>query len=159
MAIVHLLLGTNLGNKEENLHTAIGQIGRQTGEIITVSSIYRTAAWGKTDQPDFFNQVMVINTDLSPQELLSFIHEIEQNLGRIRAEKWGSRSMDIDILFWDDLIVNDSELIIPHPGIPQRKFTLVPLLEVSPDLIHPGLQKSIRQLLAECIDPLPVERV
>lgn len=159
MTTVYLLLGTNLGNREHNLRSASREIGRLLGPIITASSVYKTAAWGKTDQPEFYNQVVISNTEHSPIEALLAIRKIEQQLGRERTEKWGARIIDIDILFWDDQVISTPELTIPHPGIPHRRFTLIPLLEISPDFVHPVLQKSVHKLLQECTDMLPVEKV
>ncbi len=159
MTTVHLLLGSNLGNREHNLQLANQEIGRLLGPIITASSVYKTAAWGNTNQPEFYNQVVVATTEKSPEEALRAILNIEDQLGRTRTEKWGSRIIDIDILFWDDQVVSTPELTIPHPGIPQRRFTLIPLLEISPDFIHPVLQKSVQELLQECTDTLSVEKV
>lgn len=159
MTTVHLLLGSNLGNREHNLELAIREIGRLLGPIITASSVYKTAAWGNTDQPEFYNQVVVATTGKSPEEALRAILNIEDQLGRKRTEKWGSRIIDIDILFWDDQVISTPELTIPHPGIPQRRFTLIPLLEISPDFVHPVLQKSVHELLQDCTDTLPVEKV
>ncbi len=159
MTTVHLLLGSNLGNREHNLQLASREIGRLLGKIITTSSVYKTAAWGKIDQPDFYNQVIVTSTGKSPEEALQFIRDIEDRLGRKRTEKWGSRIIDIDILFWDNQVISKPDLRIPHPGIPQRRFTLIPLQEISPDFIHPILHKSVHELLQECTDRLPVEKV
>lgn len=159
MTTVHLLLGSNLGNREHNLQLASREIGRLLGPIITASSVYKTGAWGKIDQPDFYNQVIVATTEKSPEEALMAIRNIEELLGRTRTEKWGSRTIDIDILFWDDQVISTPELTIPHPGIPQRRFTLIPLLEISPDFVHPVLHKSVYELLQECTDTLSVEKV
>lgn len=158
MTTVHLLLGSNLGNREHNLQLANREIGRLLGPIITSSSVYKTSAWGKTDQPDFYNQVVVTTTLKSPEEALQAIRAIEDHLGRKRIEKWGSRIIDIDILFWNDQVISTPDLTIPHPGIPYRRFTLIPLAEISPDFVHPVLQKSVQQLLQECTDTLSVEK-
>lgn len=157
MESVYLLLGSNLGNRLENIHRAHQQISRLVGTVITASLVYKTAAWGKTDQPDFYNQVVVVETGLSPHQVLECIHRIEKNLGRIRAEKWGTRILDIDILFFGNKVLDESDLQVPHPGIADRKFTLIPLNEISPHLIHPLYGKTITELLQVCTDPLPVE--
>lgn len=154
-----ILLGSNLGDRSANLEVARLKISRQIGEIVTTSSIYKTAAWGNTNQPDFYNQTIELNTVLSPGEVLTNTLAIEREMGRTRNEKWEPRIIDIDILFYGDLILNSRELTIPHPQIPHRRFTLLPLHEIASDFIHPSLNKSITQLLEECIDPLEVERV
>jgi len=156
---VYLLLGTNLGDRLSNLSIARQHISRLAGEIITESSVYKTSAWGNTQQPEFFNQVIKISTSLMPEAALAVILGIEQNMGRIRNEKWGTRIIDIDILLWEDQIIKKDTLSIPHPGIPFRKFTLIPLAEITPQFIHPECNKSISKLLEECNDNLAVEKV
>ena len=151
-----LLLGSNLGERLINLQKARQQISRTLGKIITVSSVYKTAAWGNTDQPDFYNQVVEIVPTGDVHSALSAIHQVEQLMGRVRQEKWGSRLIDIDILLWDMLVIHEPNLIIPHAQLANRRFALVPLAELAPDRIHPVLKKTIRQLLAECPDSLDV---
>lgn len=146
MHFVYLSLGTNLGNRSENLQKGIKKL-QSIGKIIKQSSVLETKAWGKTDQPDFLNQVVLIETKLSPQELLKECQKIETELGRIRVEKWGARTLDIDLLFYDKLILNTLKLKIPHPLLPERLFVLEPLAEIAPDLIHPLLKKNIKTLL------------
>jgi 2-amino-4-hydroxy-6-hydroxymethyldihydropteridine diphosphokinase len=156
MSRVFLLLGSNLGNAEMHLKDAAETIRIQAGPITLASSIYATKAWGKTDQPDFLNQVIEIDCHKTPRELLSLLLKIEIELGRVRKEKWGARLIDIDILFFDDKTIDEPDLKIPHPQIPNRRFTLVPLAEIAPELIHPLLRKKITQLLRECPDFLEV---
>ncbi len=156
---IFLLLGTNLGDRLSNLAAARTFIQTQVGPIQKESSIYETAAWGKTDQPAFYNQAIVVDTSLSPQELINKVLSIEHELGRVREEKWGPRLIDIDILFHNDLIVNESSLKIPHIGIPDRRFVLEPLNEIAPDFFHPGLHKSVNELLRMCNDPSTVQRL
>jgi 2-amino-4-hydroxy-6-hydroxymethyldihydropteridine diphosphokinase len=156
---IFILLGSNLGDRLENLTYAQQEISRQVGQIITTSSIYKTAAWGNVQQPDFYNQVIEIHSVLSPEELLTHLLEIEKMAGRVRHEKWGARILDIDILFYGDLTMSDDRLTIPHPGIPDRKFTLLPMAEIAPHLIHPVFKKTIQQLLLECTDELEVEKL
>jgi len=119
-----------LDNREKNLSSAIELINKQIGTIIKKSSIHKTKAWGKTDQPDFLNMVIKIETKLDPQKLLKQCLSIENELGRIRKEKWGERIIDIDILYFNDLIINDENLKIPHPLIQEREFVLKPLNEI-----------------------------
>lgn len=158
-APIYILLGSNLGNRQENLDRARQEISRNIDPVITTSSLYKTAAWGNTDQPDFYNQVVSIQSLHGPRKLLSKIQLIEQKMGRIRKEKWGPRIIDIDILFYGNLVSSSEELTIPHPGIPDRKFTLLPLAEIAPDFIHPTLKKSILEMLEACQDDLPVEKL
>lgn len=154
-----ILLGTNVGNRLQNLNEACNVIGREAGKIITTSSIYKTQAWGHTEQPDFYNQVLKIETSLSPQDLLQTLLSIEKMFGRVRNEKWGPRTLDLDILFYENEVIHTTDLIIPHPGIPFRRFTLIPLEEIAPDLMHPVFQKSITHLLQECPDSLTVNKI
>lgn len=153
---IFLLLGTNLGDRSEHLVTARALIEAKAGKIIKASAIYRTAAWGKTDQPDFYNQVIEIESILSPDELLKITLGIEADMGRVRTEAWGARTIDIDILLYSDIIVEREHLIIPHPRMNNRKFTLIPLAEIAPEVMHPVARKTIRELLAICNDTLDV---
>lgn len=155
----YLLLGTNLGDKKANLSKARGFITILIGYIINASSIYETAAWGKTDQPSFLNQVVQVSSDLSAFQVLEKITEIEIHLGRERIEKWGERIIDIDILYYDDKVISNENLQIPHPGIPNRKFTLIPLVEISANFIHPILKVTNQQLLDRCQDELKVKKL
>ena len=132
MHITYLLLGSNLGNRMKYIASAISEIEIKLGNISRRSSLYQTASWGKHDQPDFINQVIELKTSLEPKDLLSGILGIEADFGRKRIEKWGSRTIDIDILLYDDQIVNEPELIIPHPYLAFRRFCLMPLCEIAP---------------------------
>jgi 2-amino-4-hydroxy-6-hydroxymethyldihydropteridine diphosphokinase len=158
MNTVYLLLGSNIGNSEEQLRLAIGNIEKQLGKVIASSSIYQTAAWGKTDQPDFLNQVIIVETEQWAQDALSLILNIEEKMGRVRTEKNAPRIIDIDILFFNEAIIQEKELIVPHPEIQNRLFVLIPLNELNPDYIHPLLDKSLHQLLIECKDVLNVKK-
>ena len=159
METSYLLLGTNVGDRSQNLAKARLEISRKIGPIITASFIYKTAAWGKTNQADFYNQVVVISSTLTAYQALDCVIEIENNMGRVRTEKWGARIIDIDILFWGNLVINDPVLTIPHPQIPFRKFTLLPLIEINSELIHPVSKLTITELLELCTDDLPVEKI
>jgi 2-amino-4-hydroxy-6-hydroxymethyldihydropteridine diphosphokinase len=156
---VYLLLGSKLGDRQQNLMYAKQEISREIGPIITGSAIYKTAAWGNVKQPDFYNQVIQVKCGLNPQELLTKILEIEKGAGRERKERWGARTLDIDILFYEDLIMESESLKIPHPEIQNRKFTLLPLAEIAGEFIHPITKKTISQLLAESRDNLSVEKI
>lgn len=156
---IFLLLGSNEGDRMSHLERAADAIVQLPVSVIRKSQIYQTAAWGLEDQPDFYNQVLQVNTELDPFELLSRLQQIEQGLGRVRTQKWGPRIIDIDILLYNDEIINESRLQIPHPGIPSRRFTLVPLNEIAPKLFHPKEKKTIERLLKECQDTLGVTLV
>jgi 2-amino-4-hydroxy-6-hydroxymethyldihydropteridine diphosphokinase len=153
-----LLLGSNQGNRAE-LQMAAVRIEQSLGTIEKSSSLYETAAWGKTDQPNFLNQAIVAKSTLNPTQTLAVIHAIEIEMGRERIIKWGERIIDIDILYADDLVVNLPHLRVPHPEIQNRKFVLTPLVEIMPDYTHPVLLKTNLELLQACNDSLLVVRV
>jgi 2-amino-4-hydroxy-6-hydroxymethyldihydropteridine diphosphokinase len=155
----YLLLGSNLSRPAIQLKRACDFISKKVGQIIKKSYLYQTAAWGKHDQPDFLNQVLLVETHLSPESLLSTILNIEQRMGRVRTIKNAPRKIDIDILFYDDIIIDKTDLKIPHPLIAQRRFVLTPLYEISPDYIHPVHQENMEELLKKCPDPLDVKRI
>ncbi len=159
MINVFLLLGSNLGNRELQLKKAIIGIEKQISTIIKSSSIYETAAWGKTDTPSYLNQVILLQTALPANIVLEKILNIELDLGRVREEKWGSRIIDIDILFYGDMIIKEQNLQIPHPELHNRRFTIEPLAEIAPDWIHPVLNKSILTIKNELVDTLDVKKL
>jgi 2-amino-4-hydroxy-6-hydroxymethyldihydropteridine diphosphokinase len=159
MRTAYLLIGGNLGNIRQNLQTALTLIKEGCGAIIYQSSVYKTAAWGLTEQPVFLNQVLVLQTNLPAEKLMQELLLIETIMGRIRSVKLGPRLIDIDILLIDDLIVNTALLTLPHPALLQRKFALIPLAEVAADILHPIEKKSIRQLLLDCTDTLDVQKI
>lgn len=152
-----LLLGGNIGDRMLHLAEARASIERTCGSISKASAIYQTAAWGKENQPDFLNQALEIETELSPIDLLSQLLEIEKELGRLRLERWAERTIDIDILYFGDEIIKLPELNIPHPRVQLRRFALVPLVEIAPNLVHPELHKTSGQLLESCPDVLEVK--
>jgi len=154
----YLLTGGNMGDRQENLANAYECIGQQCGDIISASSLYETAAWGKKDQPSFLNQVLEIQTSLSPRRLLKKILHIEKQIGRVRKEKYGPRIIDIDILLFNNEVYDYPSLKIPHPELQNRRFALVPLAEIAPECIHPVFKKTITELLAICPDKLEVSR-
>jgi 2-amino-4-hydroxy-6-hydroxymethyldihydropteridine diphosphokinase len=155
----YLILGSNLGDRQKYLSDAVGLIKERLGEILAQSSVYQTASWGLLDQPDFINQVILINTKLRPKKLLEKILAIELELGRERELKWGSRVIDIDILFYEDRIVDSPELKIPHPLLHERRFCLQPLNELAPEFVHPVLKKSVNRLLMDLSDTLFVKKL
>ena len=157
--ITFLLLGTNQGDRKKNLTFARNAIELSVGPILKASSLYQTAAWGKTDQPDFLNQALEVETLLSAENVLGELLRIEQSMGRQREEKWGERIMDIDILFYENEIHNSPQLTIPHPELPNRRFALGPLAEIAGDIIHPVLNLKIQEMLERCSDPLLVRRL
>lgn len=151
------MLGSNSGDRPGHLRLTIEFIENEIGRLLARSKIYETAPWGKADQPDFLNQVLHVASQLSPIELLLKAQAIERTLGRTRQEKWGERTVDIDILYFDDKTIDIPGLVIPHPHLAARKFVLVPLVEISPEFVHPVLQKSNFELLKECQDTLAVK--
>lgn len=159
MATTYLLLGTNLGNKAQNLHTATQMLVDKTGELLHSSAIYETMPWGIEDQPIFYNQVLAIDTSLEVTQLLEATQSIEVTMGRQKYRKWGERLIDIDILYYDQVILESELLNVPHSQIPNRRFTLIPLVEVAPKLLHPVLGLTQVQLLEQCPDKLEVKQV
>jgi 2-amino-4-hydroxy-6-hydroxymethyldihydropteridine diphosphokinase len=156
---VFLLTGSNLGSPAENLFECLQKIESQIGKIVTKSSVYETSAWGKTNQANFLNQALEVATAFTPEQLLNEIHSIEKSIGRIRNEKWEARVIDIDIIYFGNSIINTKNLIVPHPLVAQRKFALVPLVEISGDFVHPIFNKTNAELLKECTDPLDVNLI
>ena len=157
MNIAYLILGGNKGDKINNLQSALKLIENRVGKTIQKSDVYATKAWGNPNQPDFINQVICLQTNLTPVDLLKQLLLIERKLGRVRTdEKWMERTMDIDILFFNNEIINTADLKIPHPYIQERKFVLIPLAQIAKGLIHPVFNKSIETLLLECSDKLEV---
>jgi 2-amino-4-hydroxy-6-hydroxymethyldihydropteridine diphosphokinase len=158
MSTAYLLIGGNLGERSVYLQQAIQLIGESCGNIVDSSAIYETAAWGVTDQPSFFNQALILKTDLAPEILMQQLLQIEEQMGRKRIIKMGPRIIDLDILLIDDIIMSTGLLTLPHPALPSRRFALLPLSEIAPALVHPVLNRSISQLLAECTDVLDVQK-
>lgn len=156
---IYLLLGSNLGDRKAWLSTARIHIEKQLGKIISLSSLYETASWGKTNEPEYINQVIHLRSSMAAEEILKIIISIEKQLGRERKEKWGSRTIDIDILFYADQVVNEPDLIIPHPQLHLRRFTLAPLHELIPNFSHPLLEKSINELYCSLKDNLAVKKI
>lgn len=154
---IYLLLGSNLGDRAANLLYALEALEQVPIEVIAQSELYETAAWGIESQPSFLNQVVEISTELEPESLLQHLLKVEQQMGRKRKVKWGERLIDIDILYYGDRIIEGTTLTVPHPHIPERRFTLVPLCELVPLLVHPVLGKTQQELLNSCSDLLEVQ--
>jgi 2-amino-4-hydroxy-6-hydroxymethyldihydropteridine diphosphokinase len=156
---VYLLLGSNLGDRRSFLRQAIRYIETEIVPIVKFSSIYETQSWGKTDLPDYLNQVVMLQTAMPAQTILQKILEIEIILGRRREEKWGARTVDIDILFYGDQIINEPGLQVPHPELHNRRFTLEPLNEISPQFKHPVFKKTTSELINALNDNLIVKKI
>jgi len=155
----YLLTGSNLGNRFNQLRQAIQLIQQYCGVIVKRSAFYQTAAWGITDQPDFFNQALTLQTNLEPGVLMTTLLKIEQEMGRRREVKMGPRIIDIDILMIDAEVINTSLLTVPHPFLAERRFALAPLAEIAAAAMHPILNKTVQQLLDECPDTLSVNKI
>ncbi|WP_421877829.1 2-amino-4-hydroxy-6-hydroxymethyldihydropteridine diphosphokinase [Marinoscillum sp.] len=151
---IYLLLGSNLGDRLQNLRQAASILEAHEMTITDYSSVYESAPWGNEDQPWFLNMVLRIDTIHSSEKLLECCLDTEIQMGRKRHKKWGERIIDVDILYYDNLTQESDELTIPHPGIPLRKFTLMPLVEIAPNEMHPLLNQTNAQLLEICPDQL-----
>ena len=156
MNTIYLALGTNLGDRMDNLRRAVAAL-HPTVHVTALSSVYETPPWGYTDQPAFLNMALAGETDLEPLELISFLKKLESELGREKTFRNGPRLIDMDILFYDDLIFNQNDLVIPHPRLHERAFVLVPLNDIAPDLMHPVLKRAVRDLLQD-VDTKGVNR-
>jgi len=155
----YLILGSNIGSRAMYLQTARDKIAENIGPVVRSSSIYKTDPWGYPDQAPFYNQILQFETILNAVETLKALLAIEKSIGRIRQGKWKERIIDIDILYFEDQIINSEDLTVPHPGIPHRRFVLVPLCELIPDEIHPVLKVSNANLLKTTNDILGVEKI
>ena len=159
MKDVYLLLGSNIGDRALWMAKALDLMAKNGVIVLKESATYETEAWGNTGQPSFYNKVVQVQTTLQPLPLLHSILQVETKLGRLRTEKWGPRIIDIDILFYANVVLETDELTIPHPMIAARRFTLLPLAEIAPAFIHPVLNLSVAQLLGACADTLDVRKV
>nr|WP_276898160.1 2-amino-4-hydroxy-6-hydroxymethyldihydropteridine diphosphokinase [Pedobacter kyonggii] len=156
----YLLLGGNLGDREGNLKKAIELLNNKIGNVIAISSLYETAAWGKTDQPAFLNQAVSLQTRLTALEVLDCALSIEQELGRVRKDKWGERLIDIDLILFGDEIINiPDKLQVPHPHMQDRKFVMEPLAEIAPGVIHPLLGETMLDICRNITDLLEVKKL
>lgn len=153
MAVVYLSLGSNLGKREENISKALGEIRENIGEITKTSSAYETEPWGFTSPNKFINIAAEINTALSPRELLAATQKTEEKLGRCRkvTERYEDRTIDIDILLYDNIVTEEKDLVIPHPKMQQRTFVMEPLAEIAPQLRHPVSGRSVKEIRDELI--------
>ena len=162
--LAYIGIGSNLGEKVENCRRAIKAIGSDArNRLVGCSRFYRTEPMGKKDQEWFINGVAAVETTMSPRELLEFLLSIEKEMGRDRIERWGPRIIDLDILFYGDRVLNEEGLQIPHPRLHERRFVMVPLKDIAPDLVHPVLQRTVSQILGELnaadeVSPVPEER-
>ncbi|MCC2548646.1 2-amino-4-hydroxy-6-hydroxymethyldihydropteridine diphosphokinase [Hymenobacter sp. BT175] len=158
MPTAYLLLGSNLGDRVSQLGFAVEQLAG-TGHVVAVSGLYETAAWGLEDQPPFLNQAVQLETTLLPEQLLDACQQVETQAQRRRDLRWGPRTLDVDILLYDNLIIDTLRLQVPHPRLPERRFALVPLAELAASAVHPGSMKTVAELLAGCPDTLEVVRI
>lgn len=156
MKDVYLLFGSNLGDRLGHLNEAIERTSSACGHLLRRSKVYETAAWGKTDQPAFLNQVVKMETPQQANQLLFSLLKIEQQMGRIRREKYSERIIDIDILYYADEIIQTADLVVPHPRIAERRFVLVPMAELNNQWMDPVKKMSIQSLLEQCTDQLEV---
>jgi 2-amino-4-hydroxy-6-hydroxymethyldihydropteridine diphosphokinase len=155
----YILLGTNLGDKKANLQQAILSISANLISIVSYSGIYETAAWGNTNQDNFYNQVIEVNTELSATDLLKTLLQIETQMGRVRSQKWEARIIDLDILYFNHEIIDTENLKVPHPYLHVRRFTLAPLVQIAAEFLHPVFNKTNTALLENCSDNSEVKLV
>ncbi len=156
-AVIYLGLGSNIGDRQANLEQSLGLLAEKM-DILAVSSIYETPPWGYADQPAFYNQAVKAETCLTPLALLEFIKSTESGMGRKPTFRYGPRCIDVDILFYDDLVIATETLTIPHPQLAERAFVLAPLAEIAPELVHPESGRTITALLEE-VDQYGIHRI
>ena len=156
--LVYLQLGSNLGDRVSYLTQAKKYIAIEVGKILKTSNLYESESWGVIDQPEYINEIIKIETELNPEDLLLNILEIEKRIGRKREYKWSARVIDIDIIFYNNIIINNTSLTIPHKHMHERNFVLFPLNEIASEYVHPILNKKVEELLCSCRDLTNIEK-
>ncbi|NQG96642.1 2-amino-4-hydroxy-6-hydroxymethyldihydropteridine diphosphokinase [Streptococcus suis] len=158
--LAYLSIGGNMGDRQAYLKAALESLDRHPDcRLGLVSPIYETPAWGKTDQADFLNLACQVETNLSAQDFLALCQQIELNLDRVRIEKWGQRTIDLDIIFWDEQVIEEENLIVPHPYAHERAFVLLPLADIAADYRHPGLGQRVEELVGNLGDKSDIKKI
>jgi len=153
---IYLHTGSNIGDRYEQLAEAIEHIEQEIGKVTAASTICETEPWGNTDQPNFFNQALEVETDYEPLDILDKIHKIEERMGRVRTQKWAKRNIDIDLIFYGNEIFKSEKLTVPHPHMHERNFVLIPIMEIAGEFVHPELGETIEELYFRSNDTLEV---
>ncbi|GAB3651153.1 2-amino-4-hydroxy-6-hydroxymethyldihydropteridine diphosphokinase [Echinicola sediminis] len=156
MEQVVLLIGGNMGDREGLMEQALEKLGKHF-DLTKKSALYETEAWGGESSGNYLNRALVVETAHSPMQVLDLCQKVEKELGRKRDRKWGDRTMDIDIIFYGDRVIRTDRLKVPHPLMGERRFVLLPIVEILPDFVHPLLQKDMKGMLTDCLDPSKVQ--